>query len=196
MESYGNDRMSFGEAFGRLIKQKRGVEGLTQQELAVLAFGKEANKTRISELENGRVANPQAKTVDALIIALKISQDEIDQLDVEHRDPYMVDTLPDYIDYSERPYAEVELTKTIDGAVALNINCPLKIEIERFEYFHDLKSLVVLTKDNSRRTVSSSIPDYIWDRLAKADYVRVILWEWGPQPMALEHTHYPLKIIL
>ena len=93
MESYGNDRMSFDKAFGRLIRQKRGVEGLTQQELAVLAFGKEANKTRISELENGRVANPQAKTVDALIIALKISQDKIDQLDVEHRDPYMIDTL-------------------------------------------------------------------------------------------------------
>ncbi len=80
--------MSFGEAFGRLIRKKRGIEGLTQQELAVTAFGDENYKSRISELENGRVSNPQAKTIDALIVALYISEDEISQISDYHAVSY------------------------------------------------------------------------------------------------------------
>ncbi len=64
---------SFGTRFGALVKQRRGVEGLTQQELAVLAFHEESSKARISELENGRVPNPRQRTVDALVVALNLS---------------------------------------------------------------------------------------------------------------------------
>ena len=68
---------SFGVCFGRLVKHKRGVEGLTQQQLAVRAFGKESQKNRISELERGDVDNPHQKTVDLLVIAQRISDDEL-----------------------------------------------------------------------------------------------------------------------
>ena len=60
--------MSFGETFGKLVKRKRGVEGLTQQRLAEIAFDDAGQKTRISELENGHITQPQAKTVDALVV--------------------------------------------------------------------------------------------------------------------------------
>lgn len=74
--------MSFGVEFGALIRERRGIEGMTQQELAVKAFGEEARKSRISELENGRVENPHQKTVDALVLALNISDDEIRQCQI------------------------------------------------------------------------------------------------------------------
>ena len=68
---------SFGVKFGRLILVKRGEEGLTQQALAVAAFGDESKKARISELENGHVARPQQKIVDALTVALNLTLSEM-----------------------------------------------------------------------------------------------------------------------
>jgi transcriptional regulator with XRE-family HTH domain len=64
---------AFGESFGRLVREKRGIEGLSQEELAERA---EMAKARISDLENGKVNNPQARTVDALCVALNISREE------------------------------------------------------------------------------------------------------------------------
>ena len=59
--------------FGRLGREKRGIEGLTQDGLA----GKcGLTKARISDIETGKVANPQVKTVDALCVALNISREE------------------------------------------------------------------------------------------------------------------------
>jgi transcriptional regulator with XRE-family HTH domain len=63
----------FGVLFGRLIREKRGVEGLSQDGLADKA---DLTKARISEIETGKIANPQAKTVDALCVALNISRRE------------------------------------------------------------------------------------------------------------------------
>lgn len=68
---------SFGARFGALVKVRRGVEGLTQQQLAVNAFGEEGHKSRISELENGRTENPHQRTVDALVIALALSANDV-----------------------------------------------------------------------------------------------------------------------
>ncbi|CCV03952.1 hypothetical protein MESS2_1160073 [Mesorhizobium metallidurans STM 2683] len=63
----------FGVIFGRLVREKRGIEGLSQDGLA----GKSGlTKARISEIETGRVANPQTKTVDALCVALEISREQ------------------------------------------------------------------------------------------------------------------------
>jgi transcriptional regulator with XRE-family HTH domain len=63
----------FGPKFGRLVRDKRGIEQLSQDDLA----GKTGlTKARISQLETGRIRNPQAKTVDALCVALAISQEE------------------------------------------------------------------------------------------------------------------------
>ena len=78
LRRYGNFRAANvlidGRKFGSLVKRRRGVESLTQQQLAVLAFGDEGRKARISELENGRVPNPQSKTVDALLVSLNFSE--------------------------------------------------------------------------------------------------------------------------
>ena len=188
--------MSFGAAFGELIKKKRGIEQLTQQQLAVKAFRADIYKTRISELENGLVANPQAKTIDALVVALDISERELHRLNADHREPYIVDTLADYFDFSEQAIVELDLRTTMYGHVTLNHNCPLKVAIARFEYFDDLKSLVLLTQEGSRRPVGDELPDHILDRLTKVDTIYVNLWERGPQPMVLERSEFPLKMIL
>src|SRR5258708_27984260 len=64
---------SFGVLFGRLVREKRGIEGLSQDDLA----GKsDLTKARISDIETGKVNNPQARTVDALCVALNISREE------------------------------------------------------------------------------------------------------------------------
>lgn len=63
----------FGVQFGRLVRDKRGIEDLSQDDLAEKSG---VLKSRISELENGKIKNPQIRTVDALCVALDISQDE------------------------------------------------------------------------------------------------------------------------
>ena len=59
--------------FGRLVREKRGIAGLSQD-----ALGEKSGltKARISDIETGKIANPQAKTVDALCVALNISREE------------------------------------------------------------------------------------------------------------------------
>jgi transcriptional regulator with XRE-family HTH domain len=63
----------FGVLFGRLVREKRGIEGLSQDGLADKTG---LTKARISDIETGKIANPQARTVDALCVALAISRDE------------------------------------------------------------------------------------------------------------------------
>jgi transcriptional regulator with XRE-family HTH domain len=64
---------SFGVKFGRLVRAKRGIEGLSQDDLAEKA---ELTKARISYIETGKTGNPQIKTIDALCVALNISAEE------------------------------------------------------------------------------------------------------------------------
>jgi transcriptional regulator with XRE-family HTH domain len=64
---------SFGVKFGRLVRDKRGIEGLSQDDLAEKT---ELTKARISYIETGRIDNPQIKTIDALCVALAISAEE------------------------------------------------------------------------------------------------------------------------
>lgn len=61
-----------------LVRRRRGIEGLTQQQLAVMAFGAETSKARISELENGHVAGPQQRIIDAITVALNLSPNDLD----------------------------------------------------------------------------------------------------------------------
>ena len=75
-----SDYDDFGRLFGRMVRFKRGLEGLTQEQLAVRAFGDPMGKARISQLENGRIAKPHQRTVDALAIALSIDPSEIDEI--------------------------------------------------------------------------------------------------------------------
>jgi transcriptional regulator with XRE-family HTH domain len=63
----------FGVQFGRLVREKRGIEGLSQDKLAATSG---LTKARISDLETGKIGNPQARTIDALCVALNISREE------------------------------------------------------------------------------------------------------------------------
>jgi tetratricopeptide (TPR) repeat protein len=68
---------TFGQAFGELVRTKRGQEGLTQKELAIHAFDDESKVRRINDLETGAVDRPHAKTVDLLVVALNIGEEEL-----------------------------------------------------------------------------------------------------------------------
>jgi transcriptional regulator with XRE-family HTH domain len=68
---------TFGQAFGELVRTKRGQEGLTQKELAIRAFDDESKVRRINDLETGAVNRPHAKTIDALVVALDIRKEEL-----------------------------------------------------------------------------------------------------------------------
>ncbi|MBD9596378.1 helix-turn-helix domain-containing protein [Ensifer sp. ENS05] len=69
--------MSFGARFGAIVRERRGIEGLSIADLAVRAFDDAGRKGDISRIENGKVPNPQAKTVDALAVALNILPEEV-----------------------------------------------------------------------------------------------------------------------
>jgi transcriptional regulator with XRE-family HTH domain len=63
----------FGVLFGRLVREKRGIEGLSLDDLADKTG---ITKSRLSNLETGKTSNPQARTVDALCVALNILREE------------------------------------------------------------------------------------------------------------------------
>ena len=59
--------------FGRLVRDKRGIEGLSQDGLANKSG---LSKARISDIETGKIPNPRANTVDMLCVALDISREQ------------------------------------------------------------------------------------------------------------------------
>lgn len=76
---------SFGAAFGRLVKARRGEQKLTQGQLAESVWPGDSNaaetrKGDISKLERGRVSEPHATTVRRIAKALHITEEEIDAL--------------------------------------------------------------------------------------------------------------------
>lgn len=70
--------MNFGVRFGQLVKRYREAQGLLAAELADLALGDKTKNTRLSELENGKVAKPHATTIDKLVLYLAIPADEVE----------------------------------------------------------------------------------------------------------------------
>lgn len=64
---------SFGVRLGRLVRDRRGVEDLSQDDLAARSG---LTKARISDLETGKINNPQARTVDLICVALNISRED------------------------------------------------------------------------------------------------------------------------
>ena len=92
--------MNFGVRFGALVKRYREAQGLTGRELALHALGDHAKSSRISELENGKVARPLATTIDALVgyLAIPIEEvdtcrDPVDPPTVEGADPIVLDAM-------------------------------------------------------------------------------------------------------
>lgn len=68
---------NFGSRFGRLVRERRGIEGMSLEELAYQAFGENGRKGGLSDLENGKVSNPHQRTVDRLIVALNLSPEDV-----------------------------------------------------------------------------------------------------------------------
>lgn len=66
---------TFGARFGRLVREKRGAEEWSLDELAAKSG---LTKSQLSLLENGKIGRPQSKTVGALCAALAISREERD----------------------------------------------------------------------------------------------------------------------
>lgn len=70
---------TYGALLGQLILTKRKAQGLTQTQLAEDAFENSGKTRRISELENGLVANPHPATIDPIISVLGISEEELER---------------------------------------------------------------------------------------------------------------------
>lgn len=191
---------SFGELFGDLIKARRGIEGLTQQALAVLAFGDEGAKTRISELENGKVARPHAKIVDAIITALDISKNEIDKILNKSPHPGLVDNLSDFFDLGSAAGLHVEIAigvnQEVDEVVRVFLfhSCRMKSEIKRLEFFVEESMLVWVTADQKRRPLGLELREDVAKLLNNFDEVQAWLQE-GERSEAVLTGTYPLKII-
>tara|TARA_R110002110_G_scaffold57317_4_gene163925 strand:- start:1388 stop:3169 length:1782 start_codon:yes stop_codon:yes gene_type:complete len=119
---------SFGALLGQLIYTKRKTLGLSQLQLAEDAFGTAGKTRRISELENGQVANPHAKTIDPIIVTLGISEAELEECAkaaVSEPDPKlsaayseaseMLDKLSEQFDNSNPDASLAELGEFLDA---------------------------------------------------------------------------------
>ncbi len=77
---------TFGAEFGLLVKRRRALRGLSQDQLANLLWAElkgpkdHPRKPDISRLETGRVANPQERTVLLICEKLGISEHEVNVL--------------------------------------------------------------------------------------------------------------------
>ena len=68
---------NFGNRLGQMSRLRRGELGLSQRELAIRIWNDEAYKSRVSELENGKVKRPHQATVVSFQKALRISNAQI-----------------------------------------------------------------------------------------------------------------------
>lgn len=146
---------SFGEIFGKLIREKRGIEGLTQQQLAVAAFRDEGKKTRISELESGKVKNPHRKTVDLLCSYFQITKDELDTYIGRHAQLHENVINVEFggksspFEFLQAPITPSELPKAFSGKilqVALD-TIDLKLALRIAKYVNDNSSGILEVGD-------------------------------------------------
>lgn len=187
--------MSFGEIFGNLVKTRRGIEGMTQQALAVTAFGDERFKTRISELENGKVAKPQTKTVDALSVALGISDETINALLNQQAHPLIYDNICDFfwLDGSRTMDFELAFAQGHDKAAFFH-DSRLKIEIKRGEYFVEEQTMVFLAEDGRRRPAGLELTDAMAELAPYCNRVVFVHLQEGTLEKLSEFV-CPLKVI-
>ena len=68
---------TFGARFGRLVAQRRGDLGITQDQLAAEVG---TSKPEVSRFENGNVANPRPATIRKYCTALGITEAEVEAL--------------------------------------------------------------------------------------------------------------------
>jgi len=70
-------RENFGILFGNLVRKKRVLKAITQGQLAARTI--RGDKSRISDIETGKVSNPHPSTVAALVKELNICPHELEE---------------------------------------------------------------------------------------------------------------------
>jgi len=186
--------MAFGQAFGQLIRTKRGIEGLTQQALAVAAVGNEGFKSRISELENGHVSKPNTKTIDALVVALNISDDELNAVLNQEPHPRVIDNLCDFFDGDGSGFVDIEVAANAAGKAVLFHNRWLKVEIKRAEYFLEESTFVCLEEGGRRRPAGLPLPPELTGYLKECSEILFVHLD-DETGEATAGKTYPLKIV-
>jgi len=160
--------MSFGVKFGELVKRRRAIEDISQEELAARAFGDPDKKTRISELENGKVANPRPVTVDALCIALNINGEAIENFTQTNERPAKHENICDFFHLDGLRSMDFEVAVNDQKMAAMFHNRALKVELLRVEYICDQKTLVLVDVDGRRRN-HFELPERVYTKLEKCE---------------------------
>lgn len=160
--------MSFGVKFGELVKRRRAIEDISQEELAARAFGDPAKKTRISELENGKVANPRPSTVDALCTALNIDGEAIENFTKTKERPPEHENICDFFHLDGLRSMDFEVAVNEKKMAALYHDRALKVELLRVEYISDQRTLVLVDVDGRRRN-HWELPENISSRLESCE---------------------------
>ncbi len=160
---------------------------MTQQELAVRAFGNESYKTTISKLENGRILNPHQKTIDRLVVALNIQKEELSG-------PFNVDTVCDFVRMGRNKSVAFEVTINDKKEVVIFHDRPWKVPLKRGEYFAEDRDFVFCAQTGSRRPLYIKIAPQIHNCLIEHERVLVVLM--CPETNSpLAGAYLPLKVI-
>ena len=168
---------------------------MTQQKLAELAFGDGSYKSRISELENGKTKSPHTKTIDALIVALNISEQEISNLLNETPHPQMVGNIADFFDLDGKESVDIEIATNTEGKIVVFHNRHLKVGLKRIEYFVEEAQFIFLQEDGThRRPAGLPIKSDVENNLLKGSEVLFVYLDDSTRN-TVEGLKYPLKIV-
>ncbi len=187
--------MSFGERFGKLVRAKRAIEGLTQEDLAALVYDNEASKTRVSELENGKAKKPQAKTIDAYVVALNISMEELDNILSDAPHPKYVGNLVDFFDMGGKDSVDIEVATNTTGKAVMFHNRHLGVRIKRVEYFVE-EAMYILVQEGGvhRRPAGLPLNPSVSDNLTRCSEITFVYLDDETRD-TIEGQKYDLKII-
>lgn len=189
--------MSFGDKFGQLVRRKRGIEGLTQQSVAVRAFGDERYKSRISELENGKIAKPWPRTIDALVVALNIHDDELTELLRTEPHPRYLDNLLDFFQPSAGQHLDLEISIKKGGIAVFVFSGRMLASILRVEFFVEERILIWVTDEQKRRPLGLPLTASLSQELKECHeihFVHALPAHPGYKDIQ-EIGAYPLKVI-
>ncbi|MEM1284560.1 MAG: helix-turn-helix transcriptional regulator [Pseudomonadota bacterium] len=158
--------MSFGARFGQLVRRYRELKAISAKKLALEALGDEAKRSRISELENGKVTNPHAATINALCDYLGISDEEVEAC----RNPRAKDDGQAQADLDQIRDERGSLTAALDAVRDLSRSqletLARRFEIDEPEAMRDGEITALLEKKAEEyRTYKTQI-DHIDERVA------------------------------
>lgn len=164
-DSEGN---SFGARFGRLVRSYRDDLGMSARDLTIKVWEDEGRKSSLSRLENGKVANPDAKTVQAIAGALDIPPTEVEALRQPTAMPDSFATALDALTRASRDQMVAIAVKfEIEGLVDLS-DAELRSALEkRAEDWRRLQAEVEAIDDGLKRL--SNLKAAAQDAIARGD---------------------------